>query len=166
MAPRGSESPRARRALTVAAAAATALLAQLLLSLLPLTGAAAGSPSPAPAPAPAPAPLHLPPPPRQQQQQHAAPGSGEPRSPLLPGLPGARRPPPRAGSPAEKSAWQRLNFGERFGIALTGVAVAMQVALGAFLCARARQLRRAAAAGKAEEQELAEAAAASSPTAA
>jgi len=159
MAPRGSESPRARRALTVAAA----LLAQLLLSSLPLTDAAAGSPSPAPAPAP----LPLPPPPRQQQQ-HAAPGSGdEPRSPLppVPGLPGARRPPPRAGPPAENSAWQRLNFGERFGIALAGVAVAMQVALGAFLCARVRQLRRAAAPGKAKEQELVEAAAASPPPA-
>ncbi|PVH66532.1 hypothetical protein PAHAL_1G273900 [Panicum hallii] len=156
MAPRGSESPGARRALTVIAAA-TALLAQLLLSSLPLTDAAAGSPSPAPAPAP----LHLPPPPHQQQQ-------APPLPPAVPGLPGARHPHPRAAPPAEKSAWQRLNFGERFGIALAGVAITMQVALGAFLCARARQLRRrAAAAGKAEEQELVEAAAAaaaSSPT--
>ncbi|CAL5021363.1 unnamed protein product [Urochloa decumbens] len=163
MAPRGSEeAPRARAILAVAA---LLLVVPMLLSSLPLTDAAGGS-SPSPAPAPAPAPLRHPPP---ATPQHAAPGgSSKPRTPPVPGHPGARRHPPGAfgaAHPTETSGWwRRLNFGERVGIALAGVAVAMQVALGAFLCARARQLRRrrrAAAAGKAEERE---AAAASSST--
>ncbi|CAO2046243.1 unnamed protein product [Urochloa humidicola] len=158
MAPRGStESPRTRRSLAVAT-----LLVPLLLSSLPLNDAADGSPSPAPAP------LHHPP---TATPQHAAPGgssNNKPRSPPVPRHPGAHGPhPPGAAHPAEKSGWwQRLNFGERFGIALAGLAVAMQVALGAFLCARgAQQLRRrrAAAVGKAEERQEQEAAAASTP---
>ncbi|PUZ76174.1 hypothetical protein GQ55_1G269100 [Panicum hallii var. hallii] len=152
MAPRGSESPRARRALTIIAAA-TALLAQLLLSSLPLTDAAAGSPSPAPAPVP----LHLKPQPHQQQQ-------APPLPPAVPGLPGARHPHPRAAPPAEKSAWQRLNFGSGSRSPAWPSQCRWRSARSS---ARARQLRRrAAAAGKAEEQELVEAAAAaaSSPT--
>nr|CAB3446951.1 unnamed protein product [Digitaria exilis]CAB3503001.1 unnamed protein product [Digitaria exilis] len=145
MAPRCSEAPRAlwRRALIAAAM----LLSVLLLSSLPLTDAsAAGSPSPSPAP------LHHTPPP-SPRPQHAAPGSTKTRA-------GHRI----ARHPAGKSAWQRLNFGERFGIGLAGVAAAMQVAVGAFLCVRARQLRRAAAASKAWEQQQEEETPVSPPT--
>ncbi|OEL28315.1 hypothetical protein BAE44_0010670 [Dichanthelium oligosanthes] len=156
MAPRRSESPRALRA----ALTATALLVPLLLSsFTPVTDAAAGSPSPVPARAP----LRHPPPPLQR----AAPGGvNKPHAkpPPVPRHPGARRPPPRAPRPTENSAWRRLSFGERFGIALAGVAVAVQVALGVFLCARARQLRRAAAAGNKAAEEQEEEAAPSSST--
>ncbi|KAF8693497.1 hypothetical protein HU200_038894 [Digitaria exilis] len=150
MAPRCSEAPRPRLRRALTAATAAALVMVLLLSSLPLTeAAAAGSPSPAPSPAPAPAP-----PPRPR---HAAPGTTKPRAGTPP-RPGHRI----ARHPAEKSAWQRLNFGERLGIGLAGVAAAMQVAVGAFLCVRARQLRRAAAASKARDKE--EEAPVSSPT--
>nr|AGT16469.1 hypothetical protein SHCRBa_029_J02_F_170 [Saccharum hybrid cultivar R570] len=50
-----------------------------------------------------------------------------------------RPPPPPPPTPPRR---RRLNFGERLGIAFAGVAVAMQVVLGAFLALRAWQLRR------------------------
>ncbi|XP_066333372.1 actin-binding protein wsp1-like [Miscanthus floridulus] len=53
-----------------------------------------------------------------------------------------RRPRPPPPPPPPPPRRQRLNFGERLGIAFAGVAVAMQVVLGAFLVLRAWQLRR------------------------
>jgi hypothetical protein len=50
---------------------------------------------------------------------------------------------PKPDTTSLGSWWQRLNLGQRVGIALAAVAVAMQVAFAAILAARARQLRRA-----------------------
>ncbi|WVZ74956.1 hypothetical protein U9M48_023069 [Paspalum notatum var. saurae] len=162
MAPRGgTESPRVG-ALTITA---TALLL-LILSSLPLSTNAAAAPSPAPAPAPAPAP------PARHRPPVPLPGPGNKKQPRgatlgVPPHPGPRhgRPPPVPARPST-TWWRRLNFGERFGIALAGVAVLVQVAIAAFLAVRARQLllRRAppgAMGGKAAEERLE---AASSPT--
>ncbi|KAG0533485.1 hypothetical protein BDA96_04G196900 [Sorghum bicolor] len=156
-------APRVVRALLTA----TALLAPLLLSsqlLPPLPSAAAAAGSPSPSPAPAPAPHHRPTPRRPPRHVPSSPGNNDETQP--PGHQrggGARRPRPLAPPTSRPSPWwRRLNFGERFGVALAGVAVAMQAALVALLLVlRARQRRPAAAArGKAEEEAAPSAAAA------
>ncbi|KAL6634128.1 hypothetical protein ACP70R_026799 [Stipagrostis hirtigluma subsp. patula] len=137
---------RGRPSQLVRALTLTAAILLLLTSSLPLSNAATVislSPSPSPSTAPAPAPS-----PRQQ----AASTTKNPRAtpPPPPRYLGPRDG-PRAPAPPS-SGWTRhgLNFGERLGVALAGVAVAMQVAFAAFLAVRAWQLRRRRRAGKAE----------------
>ncbi|KAJ1279632.1 hypothetical protein BS78_04G169100 [Paspalum vaginatum] len=151
MAPRaGRASPRAG-ALTAGTAL---LLLLLLLSSLPLSTNAAAAPAPGPGPAPAPAPA----PPARHSPPVLPPGPGNKKKPR-----GATRPVPlppqhagpRHGRPPPAAWWHRLNFGERLGVALAGVAVLMQVAVAAFVAVRSRQLRRAPpGAGKAAEERL------------
>lgn len=112
MAPRGP-SPNPAPRLRALTLVATLLL---LLCCPSLSDAAAASPSPSPAPAP-----------RRSPPRQVASASGPRAVPT-------RHPPPKPK--------RRFNFGERLGIALAGVAVAIQVVLGAFLAVRARQLRR------------------------
>ena len=103
----------------------TLLLPLLLLSSSYPSVSFADSPPPS-----SPAPRHAPP--RQVASDDAP---SPPRHPGHHQHTHRRRPPP----PPPK---RRLNFGERLGIAFAGVAVAMQVVLGAFLALRAWQLRR------------------------
>ncbi|TVU14295.1 hypothetical protein EJB05_37756, partial [Eragrostis curvula] len=111
----------------------TLLLPLLLLSSPSLSSSAA---APTPPPPSVPAPL-----------RHVA-SASVPAAPPRPPAPPMRRPrrhrhkrhrPPPPAPPPKR---RRLNFGEKLGIAFAGVAVAMQVVLGAFLALRAWQLRR------------------------
>ncbi|KAG8071111.1 hypothetical protein GUJ93_ZPchr0006g43188 [Zizania palustris] len=115
-----------------------ALVVLLLLMLLrPSRSFSVGSgrgashhPSPSPAPSPS----------------ASSPRKAPSGTPSAARSPPPHRPPDHSGGahpspPQEAERKRRLNLGERAGIALAAVAVVMQVALGAFLAVRARQLR-------------------------